>query len=1027
MSDQRPTIDVTTSLTQLTVRAEGRTEVSTITAEGQVTLQAVANQVAVPISAESSASINLLPAESVKLDLTPGPAVDLMLNLGASAVYTAGPPSASSWGLIGGALADQADLHGVLTTLSSDLTSGLAYLQDQVDDALTETDVTVTATPGKVPRFYALTGGLRMGTGLFMEHYSGTGNKLNIETGVNQPATLRYVDPSNAKGVTLQFPNPQDLPDSPYPPGVAHLPTLPGGAAETLATLSNIPAVATTEEALAGEDTVKYMTPALTADVLTYYGGGGGGGGASYADPGVAYIRSSGDDLVGNGTPGNPYLSPQTAYDAGFRHLDIGVGVSGNITTAGDETLHLRGRPGASTFGSFYTQGFALTLYASDIYIGVIDSQNINPGGAAGQITVIGTGTVIDAISANGTPAFTGSGMPGGNGAYVSLRGGIRMNSGPSLQGGTGDEGFDPGSAGTLDVSQGVVCPAPYPDQVTVKGATVQGTFYANTYGPEGAAVWGSITGTLGSQSDLLSALDEKASATALSLHIADSTNPHAVTKAQVGLGNCDDTADLNKPVSTATQTALDGKLSLTGGSMSGSIVFDSAQTFAGRDLGADGTKLDGIESGADVTDATNVAAAGAVMESDTSVAGFSFVIDEDDMASNSATKVPTQQSVKAYVDIQSGATPQWGNIIGTLADQTDLQAALDAKAPGTRSISAAGLATGGGDLSANRTITVTAASQAEAEAGTDNTKAMTPLRTAQAIAELAGNVIAPASNTHGRVPLWIGTDSKTLEDGLDVSLGSYGYADSGKLPKFGTSGQLRCTTSFEMREAFLSTKKATLYSSQLTFTDVGSTGHEVTLTAPSTPSAAHIWTLPDDSGTLSLTSQVPLLGTQQIFLRFSGTTNSNQAATYTRTLTTVTVTLNNHGYIVGHVVQADFTTGTAVDGTYTITSVSTNTFTFTTAASGTTSGNVNLLRNVIVTSSGIHSVTDSGTGVYYVNFAAAFADANYAFTASAGSNASNRIALFGITPTAAAVRIGTVTTAMAAADSEFVCLIGIR
>lgn len=57
------------------------------------------------------------------------------------------------------------------------------------------------------------------------------------------------------------------------------------------------------------------------------------------------------------------------------------------------------------------------------------------------------------------------------------------------------------------------------------------------------------------------------------------------------------------------------------------------------------------VEDGADVTDATNVAAAGAVMESDTSTASMNFVIDEDNMASNSNTKVPTQQSVKAYVD----------------------------------------------------------------------------------------------------------------------------------------------------------------------------------------------------------------------------------------------------------------------------------------------------------------------------------------------------------------------------------------
>jgi len=72
--------------------------------------------------------------------------------------------------------------------------------------------------------------------------------------------------------------------------------------------------------------------------------------------------------------------------------------------------------------------------------------------------------------------------------------------------------------------------------------------------------------------------------------------------------------------------------------------------------LPGDKTKLDGIESGANVTDAANVDAAGAVMNSDTTTASMSFVIDEDAMTSNSATKVPTQQSVKAYVDAEVGA-----------------------------------------------------------------------------------------------------------------------------------------------------------------------------------------------------------------------------------------------------------------------------------------------------------------------------------------------------------------------------------
>lgn len=46
-----------------------------------------------------------------------------------------------------------------------------------------------------------------------------------------------------------------------------------------------------------------------------------------------------------------------------------------------------------------------------------------------------------------------------------------------------------------------------------------------------------------------------------IQLHIASTSNPHTVTSTQVGLGNCNNTSDLNKPISTATQTALDTKV----------------------------------------------------------------------------------------------------------------------------------------------------------------------------------------------------------------------------------------------------------------------------------------------------------------------------------------------------------------------------------------------------------------------------------------------------------------------------------
>lgn len=53
---------------------------------------------------------------------------------------------------------------------------------------------------------------------------------------------------------------------------------------------------------------------------------------------------------------------------------------------------------------------------------------------------------------------------------------------------------------------------------------------------------------------------------TALDNHANRTDNPHKVTKDQVGLGNVDNTSDANKPISNATQTALNGKFSATDG-----------------------------------------------------------------------------------------------------------------------------------------------------------------------------------------------------------------------------------------------------------------------------------------------------------------------------------------------------------------------------------------------------------------------------------------------------------------------------
>ncbi len=162
----------------------------------------------------------------------------------------------------------------------------------------------------------------------------------------------------------------------------------------------------------------------------------------------------------------------------------------------------------------------------------------------------------------------------------------------------------------------------------------------------------------------------------------------------------------------TAAQgTTADNALPKTGGAMTGAITTNS--TFDGRDVATDGTKLDGIEASADVTDTANVTAAGALMDSElTSIASVKAlnqgvattdsptfagvtangtvefdglsgtgavtvtdILDQDDMSGNSATALATQQSIKAYVDSQVGTVDTLAEVLsnGNATGGTDI------------------------------------------------------------------------------------------------------------------------------------------------------------------------------------------------------------------------------------------------------------------------------------------------------------------------------------------------------------------
>ena len=74
---------------------------------------------------------------------------------------------------------------------------------------------------------------------------------------------------------------------------------------------------------------------------------------------------------------------------------------------------------------------------------------------------------------------------------------------------------------------------------------------------------------------------------TARITHENSKSNPHSVTKTQVGLGNVDNTSDTNKPISTATQTALNNKVDKVNGKGLSTNDFTSAYK----------TKLDNLDT----------------------------------------------------------------------------------------------------------------------------------------------------------------------------------------------------------------------------------------------------------------------------------------------------------------------------------------------------------------------------------------------------------------------------------------------
>ena len=109
--------------------------------------------------------------------------------------------------------------------------------------------------------------------------------------------------------------------------------------------------------------------------------------------------------------------------------------------------------------------------------------------------------------------------------------------------------------------------------------------------------------------SDLQDAISNNTNVSLNTQHRSKTDNPHNVTKDQIGLGNVDNTSDLDKPISTATQNALDLKEDKSNkGIANGYASLDSNAKIPIDQIpaGIDADKLDGHDSTYFVNTQTN-------------------------------------------------------------------------------------------------------------------------------------------------------------------------------------------------------------------------------------------------------------------------------------------------------------------------------------------------------------------------------------------------------------------------------------
>lgn len=187
--------------------------------------------------------------------------------------------------------------------------------------------------------------------------------------------------------------------------------------------------------------------------------------------------------------------------------------------------------------------------------------------------------------------------------------------------------------------------------------------------------------------------------------HTLNYSNPHSVTKAQVGLGNVDNTSDINKPISTATQDALDLKLDIadldltskadiSGDTFTGPITVSTGafSPFINLDANAGVEKTIVVKSGG--VDRWSIKLANAESEASGNIGSNIEFVRHDNSGSSIDTPLKIQRSDGTVIIPRLDVD---GSTITNVADPVDVTDATNKQwVLGQITLAASGLPTGG-------------------------------------------------------------------------------------------------------------------------------------------------------------------------------------------------------------------------------------------------------------------------------------------------------------------------------------------